>query len=212
MSKLRVFLTPCSLILCNVAGGTLIHVWGHNFPESPGNSQYTCKFRSVVVNATREAWNHVTCRAPQHVAYDVTLEVSPDGVEYTNNDVRIYQLFMCGCILPRSDNKIHQDVIRKSTLLQLTFTFYATCPENSCGRDLDPPRGQCRFGGCSCYWPWTGDYCTVGLLTPVVETPADKQVAEGSAYEHQLVLTQVWLDTCTCIFRVFSDFHVFEIF
>ena len=68
-------------------GGTLIHVWGHNFPETPGENQYKCKFGSDVVNATREAWNHVTCRAPQHVAGDVTLEVSPDGVDYTNNGV-----------------------------------------------------------------------------------------------------------------------------
>ena len=80
-----------SLIPCNIAGGTLIHVWGHNLPEIQGNSQYTCKFGSEVVNATREAWNHVTCRAPQHVAGDVILEVSPDGVEYTNNDVRKFQ-------------------------------------------------------------------------------------------------------------------------
>ena len=78
---------------------------------------------------------------------------------------------------------------------QLTFTFYATCPTNSCGRDLDPPRGQCLFGGCSCNLPWTGDDCAVELLAPVVETPADVQVAEGSAYEHQLVLTQVNGDT-----------------
>ena len=68
-------------------GGTLIHVWGHNFPEAPGDSQYKCRFGSDVVNATREAWNHVTCQAPQHVAGDVILEVSPDGVDYTNNGV-----------------------------------------------------------------------------------------------------------------------------
>ena len=74
---------------------------------------------------------------------------------------------------------------------QLTFTFYATCPANSCGRELHPPRGQCLFGGCSCNLPWTGNDCAVELLAPVVETPVDVQVAEGSAYEHQLVLTQV---------------------
>ena len=49
------------------------------------------------------------------------------------------------------------------------------------------------FGGCSCNLPWTGDDCALELLAPLVETPADVQVAEGSAYEHQLVLTQVRL-------------------
>ena len=39
------------------------------------------------MDATREAWNHVTCQAPQHVAGDVILEVSQDGLEFTNNDV-----------------------------------------------------------------------------------------------------------------------------
>ena len=90
---------PGSTILCNITGGTLIHVWGHNFPEPQGNNQYKCQFcwrywdRCHVVDATREAWNHVTCRAPQHVAGDVILEVSPDGDEYTNNQVRNVQLF-----------------------------------------------------------------------------------------------------------------------
>ena len=79
------------ILLPRMAGGAVIHVWGHNFPEALGDSQYKCQFGSDVVNATREAWNHVTCQAPQHVAGDVILEVSPDGVEYTNNDVSICQ-------------------------------------------------------------------------------------------------------------------------
>ena len=73
----------------DVLGGNLIHVWGHNFPEAEPGSQYKCRFGSDVVDATREAWNHVTCQAPQHVAGDVILEVSQDGVEFTNNDVRL---------------------------------------------------------------------------------------------------------------------------
>ena len=93
-------------------------------------------------------------------------------------------------------------------MLQLTFTFYATCPENSCGRDLDPPRGQCLFGGCSCNLPWTGDDCAVELLAPVAETPAHVEVAEGSTYEHQLVLTQV--SAALAFFKITALFQTSE--
>ena len=105
----KVFMSGC-LTMYIITGGTLIHVWGHNFPEVQGKSQYKCKFDSDVVNATREALNHVTCRAPQHAAGDVILEISPDGVEYTNNDVSKFQSFMNSCVLPGIDDRIHHHV------------------------------------------------------------------------------------------------------
>lgn len=68
-------------------GGTVVHVWGHNFPEVIGNV-YICKFGPEIVNGTWIAWNHVTCTAPQHEEGHVFLEVSPNGTHFTNTKVK----------------------------------------------------------------------------------------------------------------------------
>lgn len=68
-------------------GGTVVHVWGHNFPDLIGHI-YICKFGSEKVNGTWKAWNHVTCSAPQHEEGSVFLEVSPNGTDFTNNKVK----------------------------------------------------------------------------------------------------------------------------
>ncbi|VDI49478.1 Hypothetical predicted protein [Mytilus galloprovincialis] len=139
-------------------GGTVVHVWGHNFPDLTGH-MYICKFGSERVNGTWKAWNHVTCTAPQHEEGSIFLEVSPNGTDFTNN--------------------------------KIIFTYYATCPQGACGRHLDPPRGQCLFGGCSCNLPWTGDGCTIELLAPKIMPPEESQyIVEGTKYHYDLNLTQ----------------------
>lgn len=76
--------------------------------------------------------------------------------------------------------------------LQIIFTYYVTCPQGACGRHLDPPRGQCLFGGCSCNLPWTGDGCTIELLAPKIIQPVESQyIVEGTKYQYGLNLTQV---------------------
>ncbi|XP_041350118.1 uncharacterized protein LOC121369231 isoform X2 [Gigantopelta aegis] len=65
-------------------GGSLIHVWGHNFPETDGHIFY-CKFGTEVDNGSWLSHEHVTCTSPQHKAGQVLLEVSPDGKEFTRN-------------------------------------------------------------------------------------------------------------------------------
>ncbi|CAG2246407.1 unnamed protein product [Mytilus edulis] len=139
-------------------GGTVVHVWGHNFPDLLGH-MYICKFGSERVNGTWKAWNHVMCTAPQHEEGSVFLEVSPNGTDFTNN--------------------------------KIIFTYYATCPQGACGRHLEPPRGQCLFGGCSCNLPWTGDECTIELLAPKIIPPEESQyIGEGTKYQYSLNLTQ----------------------
>ncbi|XP_052092546.1 uncharacterized protein LOC127729013 [Mytilus californianus] len=74
---------------------------------------------------------------------------------------------------------------------KIMFTYYATCPQGACGRHLEPPRGQCLFGGCSCNLPWTGDGCTIELLAPKIMPQEESQyVVEGTKYQYGLNLTQ----------------------
>ncbi|KAL3847724.1 hypothetical protein ACJMK2_018620 [Sinanodonta woodiana] len=139
-------------------GGNLVHVWGHNFPETQ-NKTYFCTFGTNVSNGTWIAWNHVVCTAPALPSGDIILEISPNGTTYTDN--------------------------------KLVYTYYATCPSGACGRGLNPPHGQCLFGGCSCNLPWTGDGCTVELLSPIIQAPpSHATVSESSYYSYQLNLTQ----------------------
>lgn len=79
--------------------------------------------------------------------------------------------------------------------MQITFTYYATCPPGACGSDQQPPNGQCLFGGCSCNLPWVGENCTIELLAPMIITPEQSQyVVEGTKYKYGLNLSQV----CYC--------------
>ncbi|KAL3847722.1 hypothetical protein ACJMK2_018618 [Sinanodonta woodiana] len=139
-------------------GGNLVHVWGHNFPETQ-NKTYFCKFGTKVSNGTWIAWNHVVCTAPTLPSGDIILEISPNGTIYTYN--------------------------------KLVYTYYATCPPGACGRDLNPPHGQCIFGGCSCNLPWTGDGCTIELLSPIIQSPpSDSEISESTYYSYKLNLSQ----------------------
>jgi hypothetical protein len=69
-------------------GGYLVHVWGHNFPKS-SRGFYTCKFGTTETNGTWLAWNHVECQAPRMPEGVVSLEISPDGIEFTNDKVHL---------------------------------------------------------------------------------------------------------------------------
>ena len=72
------------------------------------------------------------------------------------------------------------------------YYFYASCPPGSCGRGDNPPRGQCLFGGCSCFLPYTGDNCERELLVPVISRPISNVIlVEGSSYSLKFNLTQV---------------------
>ncbi|KAH3832132.1 hypothetical protein DPMN_105409 [Dreissena polymorpha] len=137
-------------------GGNTVHVWGHNFQES---SSYVCKFGNVISNGTWKAWDHVVCVAPKHPEGVVTVEISQDGVHFTNN--------------------------------KIMYAFYASCPIEACGRNLNPPHGLCIFGVCSCILPWHGDNCTMELLRPVIARPPVPQAAnEFDDYMLELGLTQ----------------------
>ncbi|XP_052075239.1 uncharacterized protein LOC127712684 [Mytilus californianus] len=136
-------------------GGNDVHVWGHNFPQT---DTYKCKFDTDVVNGVWVASNHVVCSAPKHADGTVSLEISSDGIEFSNNQVK--------------------------------YLYFATCPPNSCGRDVSPPRGQCLFGGCSCNLPWTGENCTIELLAPEIIEPPPQTINESVMYDYQLQLVR----------------------
>lgn len=70
-------------------GGNDVHVWGHNFPQS---DTYQCKFDTDVVNGVWVASMHVVCSAPKHAEGIVSLEISPDGIEFSNNKVSLRRL------------------------------------------------------------------------------------------------------------------------
>ena len=187
--KTTVFMlgSPIHVIQCTrITGGTLIHVWGHNFPEAQGDNQYTCKFGADVVNATREAWNHVTCRAPQHVAGDVILEISADGVECTNNDVRNFQPVMCGSILPGSDDRIHRHGSQcvNISVISVDLHLLRDVAAELVRLCFDLPKSQCLVGGCSCSLPGTDNDCAVELLALAVETLADAQLHVRHVHVH----------------------------
>ncbi|CAC5421095.1 unnamed protein product [Mytilus coruscus] len=136
-------------------GGNDVHVWGHNFPQT---DTYKCKFDTDVVNGVWVASNHVVCSVPKHADGTVSLEISSDGIEFSNNQVK--------------------------------YSYFATCPPNSCGRDVSPPRGQCLFGGCSCNLPWTGENCTTELLAPEIIEPPPQTINESVMYDYQLQLAR----------------------
>jgi hypothetical protein len=73
-------------------GGNLVHVWGHNFPQT-SNNMYTCKFGSSYSNGTWLDKGHVICIAPQRQEGVVFLEISPDGKNFTNDKVSVLFLF-----------------------------------------------------------------------------------------------------------------------
>jgi hypothetical protein len=72
-------------------GGNDVHVRGHNFPSSTNNI-YKCMFDTYIVDGIWVARNHVICPAPKHSEGHVTLEISVDGIEYTNNKVFILSI------------------------------------------------------------------------------------------------------------------------
>ncbi|XP_041349606.1 uncharacterized protein LOC121368912 [Gigantopelta aegis] len=75
-------------------GGSLIHVWGHNFPETDGHIFY-CKFGTEVVNGSWISHEHLTCKSPQHKEGQVFLEVSPDGKDFTRNQTSFSFYAVC---------------------------------------------------------------------------------------------------------------------
>ncbi|XP_046573868.1 uncharacterized protein LOC124281912 isoform X2 [Haliotis rubra] len=75
-------------------GGTDVHIWGHNFPETDNNIFY-CRFDSTVVNGTRMSKGHVMCRNPQHEAGSIIVEISPDGLHFTRNQTAFAYYEVC---------------------------------------------------------------------------------------------------------------------
>ncbi|XP_071178471.1 uncharacterized protein [Mytilus edulis] len=73
-------------------GGNDVHVWGHNFPQS---DTYKCKFDTDVVNGEWVASIHVVCSAPKHAEGIVSLDISPDGIEFSNNKVKYLYFATC---------------------------------------------------------------------------------------------------------------------
>jgi hypothetical protein len=67
-------------------GGSDVHIWGHNFQETV-NSTYKCRFGSIETDGKWLAKNHVVCIAPQQSEGEVTVEISTDGTEFTNDKV-----------------------------------------------------------------------------------------------------------------------------
>ena len=87
-------------------GGNKVHVWGHNFPES-SNHTYICKFGSTEVHGVWVALNHVVCIAPKHPEGSVIVELSADGLKYTNNQVPLmYSVIQCIRPSNNTNNKL----------------------------------------------------------------------------------------------------------
>ncbi|XP_048249484.1 uncharacterized protein LOC124117058 [Haliotis rufescens] len=75
-------------------GGTDVHIWGHNFPETENNI-FFCRFDSTVVSGTRLSKEHIICKNPQHQARIVTIEISPDGLHFTRNQTAFTYYEVC---------------------------------------------------------------------------------------------------------------------
>ncbi|XP_048249483.1 uncharacterized protein LOC124117067 [Haliotis rufescens] len=75
-------------------GGTDVHIWGHNFPETENNI-FFCRFDSTVVSGTRLSKEHITCKNPQHQAGIVIVEISPDGLQFTRNQTAFTYYEVC---------------------------------------------------------------------------------------------------------------------
>jgi hypothetical protein len=68
-------------------GETLVHISGHNFPETV-NGTYYCRFATTVVMGMWMSRERVTCLSPKHAKGNVVLEISPNDTDYTANRVR----------------------------------------------------------------------------------------------------------------------------
>ncbi|XP_046567358.1 uncharacterized protein LOC124275747 [Haliotis rubra] len=75
-------------------GGTPVHIRGHNFKFS-NTSNYKCKFGSVTVAAQRVNGQHFTCISPTLSQRTVHVEISSDGVHFTNNKVSYTFVVQC---------------------------------------------------------------------------------------------------------------------
>ena len=67
-------------------GGTNVTIHGHNFPET-ANQTFYCRFGDVFVIGKWESVRLVTCATPPHIEGVVTVSISPNNTEYTNNKV-----------------------------------------------------------------------------------------------------------------------------
>ncbi|KAL5014467.1 hypothetical protein ScPMuIL_008737 [Solemya velum] len=75
-------------------GGTLVHILGHNFPETVNNISY-CRFGSDVVQGERLSREHITCFSPQHLEGGINVEISADDSKYTSNGKRFSYYAVC---------------------------------------------------------------------------------------------------------------------
>lgn len=96
-----------------------VHVWGHNFPET---DTYYCKFDTDVVNGVWVAWNHVVCSAPRHADGIVSIEISPDGLEYSNNKVILFR-HLIYTLTQVFKEKLYPTVITMVSFMFVTYMF-----------------------------------------------------------------------------------------
>ena len=76
-------------------------------------------------------------------------------------------------------------------LWQVTFYYYALCPESACGSLKTPRRGICSMGRCLCSVPWLGDNCEILGLAPRITSVSLQTVVEGASFHKVLTTSEV---------------------
>ena len=73
-------------------GGTLVYLTGTNFVSSIAYPTATlvCRFDTTTVTATRYSSTSLSCSTPSHVAVGVSVAVSANAVDFTQNSVTFY--------------------------------------------------------------------------------------------------------------------------
>ncbi|KAI0216744.1 hypothetical protein LSAT2_031295 [Lamellibrachia satsuma] len=79
---------------------------------------------------------------------------------------------------------------------QVTFNYYALCPESACGSLKTPRRGVCSMGRCLCSMPWLGDNCEILGLAPKITPVPLQTVVEGATF-HKVLTTSEGTDPLT---------------
>ncbi|XP_013386073.1 uncharacterized protein LOC106155684 isoform X2 [Lingula anatina] len=68
-------------------GGTVVHVFGHNFPNT---SEYTCRFGSIEVDGTWLTEEEVTCVAPRQAPATILVSIRPRAGDSYSTDMVNY--------------------------------------------------------------------------------------------------------------------------
>ncbi|KAI0242540.1 hypothetical protein LSAT2_012906 [Lamellibrachia satsuma] len=73
---------------------------------------------------------------------------------------------------------------------EVTFNYYALCPESACGSLKTPRRGVCSTGRCLCSMPWLGDNCEILGLAPKITSVSQQTVVEGATFHTELTTSE----------------------